>query len=143
MALKDRAIERSPIKAPAMNISLGTIGVLSLGTVLTAWKQGFEFLFDTSTPGVRAAVLIATIAAIAVVASVDMLARALAVRIDHSSVLTLGRGWPGTVVKPGPDEDGYSIVALRAGAGGTEYLLVKDGEGPQWRTEDQVKVNGT
>ena len=144
MALRDRALERSPIKAPAMNISLGTIGVLSLGTVLSTWKEAFEFVFgDATTPNIRAAVLIATIAGIAVVASVDMLARALSVRIDHSNVLTFAKGWPSTLVKAGPDEDGFAIVAVRAGDSGAEYLLVKDGEGPQWHREDTVKPGST
>src|SRR3712207_3426268 len=68
--LANRGGPAAPIKAPAMNITLGTAGTLGLGAVLTAWHNGFEFIFGKNAPNdVRKDVLIATIFAIVIVAS--------------------------------------------------------------------------
>jgi hypothetical protein len=136
-ALRYRAIERSPVKAPAFNVTLGTVGVLSLGTVLVVWREGFEYLFfgqEGVSPAVRASVLIATIAAIVVVVSVDMLARAIAVRGEVQHVVAMPRGWTASVVKDGAVEAGYLVAAVRAGDNGSEVLLVRDGEAPTWHS---------
>lgn len=139
--LRDRAIAESPIKAPAMNITLGSVGVLSLGTALTAWDEAFRFIFgDQSTPTIRAAVLIATLAGIAIVVSADMLSRAMAVRVTDRQVVPAGRGWSASVARTGTDEAGFAVAALRAGTDGVEYLLVKDGTAPAWFSEASVSL---
>jgi hypothetical protein len=140
MALKNRAIDRAAIKAPALNISLGSIGVLSLATALTAWKNGFEFLFERSTPGVRAAVLIATLGVIAIIVAADMLARAIATRKDSMHVVPMGKGWTASIVQAGADDPGYTVAAVRAGATGTECLLVKAGQAPTWHASDKIAL---
>ncbi len=135
-ALSDRKIERSPIKAPAMNITLGTAGALSLGATLTVWKDAFEFLFGDNAPyGTRAAVLIATIAAIVLLAAADMLARAIATRRDVRHVMAMGQGWTASIHKPEADESGFTVAAVRASDAASsdpEYLLIKAGTAPAW-----------
>ena len=142
-ALSQRQVAQSPIKAPAMNITLGTAGVLSLGAVLTAWKDAFEYIFGANVSnGVRAAVLIAVIAAVVVIAAVDMLARAIATRRDPHHVLTLGEGWTASVQKEGADETGFTVAAARVGDAPSEaeYLLLKDGKAPTWHRATTVTL---
>ena len=142
--LRDRAIGVSPIKAPAMNITLGSVGVLSLSTALTAWDEGFRFIFgDQSAPGIRATVLVATLAGIAVVVSVDMLSRALAVRGDDRQVVPAGRGWTASVKRDGTAPEEFQVAALRSGSDGVEYLLLKSGEVPAWFSESSVLLTAS
>jgi hypothetical protein len=141
--LARRAIAVSPIKAPAMNITLGSIGVLSLATVLTVWKEAFEYLFGNAALGIRRDVLIATMAAIVTIAAVDMLARAIASRNDNEHVVPWGGGWTASIAQAGLDKQGYVVAGLRARASAPEsieYLLVKDGEAPLWHSAASVHL---
>jgi hypothetical protein len=105
--LRNRAVDVSPVKAPAMNITLGSAGVLSLAAVLTVWKDAFEFLFGTAArDGIRAAILIATIAAIVLVASADMFARAIAARQDPWHIVPWAKGWTATIIQAGRGRNG-------------------------------------
>ncbi len=146
-SLRNRAVQVSPIKAPAMNITLGTAGVLSLAAVLTAWKKGFEFIFGDSGDvpfGVREGVLIATIAAIVVVAAADMLARAIAARRDTTHVVPWSKGWKATWTKPEPSEGDFIVAGMRVAASNpdkVEYLLVKEDQAPSWRVAEEVVLD--
>lgn len=127
-----------------MNITLGSAGVLSLAAVLTTWKNAFEFLFDEgASNSVRAAVLIATIAAIVLVVSADMFSRSIAVRQDPTHIVPWARGWTATVFSPGEDKAGYIVAGMRARASSpedVEYLLVKEGEAPAWERSTEVRL---
>jgi hypothetical protein len=141
--LARRAIAVAPIKAPAMNITLGSIGTLALGTALTVWNDGFEYVFGDASDAIRRDVLIATIAAIVVIASVDMLARAIATRHDGHLIVPWGKGWTASVVQPGLDKSGYMVAGLRArdgSSGDVEYLLAKAGETPSWHRAEDVQL---
>lgn len=142
---RNRAVDVSPVKAPAMNITLGTAGTLSLAAVLTTWKNAFEFLFGTGAgDGTRAAVLIATIAAIVLIASADMFARAIAARQDARHIVPWAKGWTATIVKPGEDQSGYLVAAMRVRASSPddiEYLLVKEGESNSWERAEIVRLS--
>jgi hypothetical protein len=147
MGLKNRAVQIAPIKAPAMNITLGTAGVLSLAAVLTTWKKSFEFIFGDSgavPASVREGVLIATIVAIVFVAAADMVARAIAARQDATHVMPWTKGWSATWTKPEPREGGFIVAAMRVKASNPdkiEYLLVKEGAGPAWRPAPEVVLD--
>jgi uncharacterized membrane protein YeaQ/YmgE (transglycosylase-associated protein family) len=142
--LSDRAAETGHIKAPAMNITLGTAGALSLAAVLTAWNEAFDFIFGEGEKvpfNVREGVLIATIGAIVLVAAADMLARAIAARGDPTHVVPWGAGWKGTWTQPEPSEGGYLVAGMRIRASDpneVEYLLVKEDKAPAWRQAKQV-----
>lgn len=142
--LANRAVKRSPIKAPAMNITLGTGGVLSLGAALTTWKESFEFLFEVPpTDAIRAQVLIATIAAIVVVAAADMFSRAISARQDPHHVLPWGAGWTAAISQPEADDPGYIVAGMRTRASqpdAVEYLLVKAGSAPVWKRAADVTL---
>jgi hypothetical protein len=85
--------------------------------------------------GVREGVLIATIAAIVVVAAADMLARAIAARRDTTHIVPWGQGWKASWTKLKSDRNGFIVAGMRVAASnpdGVEYLLVKDGRPPTW-----------
>lgn len=141
--LAKRAIGVSPIKAPAMNITLGSVGVLALGTALTTWQQAFESVFGDTSDGIRRDVMIATIAAIVVIAATDMFARAIASRGDHKFVVPWGKGWTASVANSGLDDAGYLVAGVRARSSAPEdmeYLLVKADEAPKWHRSANVKL---
>jgi hypothetical protein len=142
--LRNRAVDVSPVKAPAMNITLGSAGVLSLAAVLTVWKDAFEFLFGADArPGIRAAILIATIAAIVLIASSDMFARAIATRQDPWHVVPWAKGWTATIIGPGEDETGFIVAGMRVRASSpedVEYLLAKEGEATRWEGAEVVRL---
>jgi hypothetical protein len=142
--LSNRAAETGHIKAPAMNITLGSAGVLSLAAALTAWNEAFDFIFgeEAKVPfTVREGVLIATIGAIVLVAAADMLARAIAARGDPTHVVPWGRGWKATWTQPEPSEGGFLVAGMRVRASNpneVEYLLIRDDQAPAWRQAKQV-----
>jgi hypothetical protein len=146
-ALSERAAESGVIKAPAMNITLGSAGVLSLAAVLTAWKEGFDFIFGSDKPvsdTIRKDVLIATIAAIVAVAAADMIARAIAARSDPTHIVPWAQGWTATWTAPNPDKNDYLVAGMRVRASNpneVEYLLIKEGEGPDWRLGKDVVLH--
>jgi hypothetical protein len=143
-ALANRAADIAVIKAPVLNVSLGSLGVISLGAVLTWWKSAFEFLFGASaSTGVRETVLVASIAAFVVVVAADMIARAIATHYDVTHVVPWGKGWEASWIKPGADEDGFIVAGMRVSASNpdaVEYLLVKSGDASVWRAAKEVKL---
>jgi hypothetical protein len=143
-ALSERAAQTSLIKAPAMNITLGSAGVLSLAAVLTAWKEAFDFIFGADKPvsdTIRKDLLIATIAAIVVVAAADMIARAVAARGDPTHIMPWAKGWKATWTGAEPHESGYLLAGMRVRASNpdeVEYLLVNGDKGPAWHRASDV-----
>lgn len=141
--LARRAEDTAQIKAPAMNITLGSIGFLSLAAALTTWQNAFEFLFGKdASDNVRAAVLIATIAAVVIVAAADMLSRALAARGENRYIAPWAKGWTARLITGGEDEPGFVVAGMRVSASNPdkiEYLVVKDGES-KWRPASKVTL---
>ncbi len=142
--LNQRAADTGHIKAPALNITLGTAGTLSLAAVLTAWKEAFDFIFGDEKPvpyGVREGVLIATIGAVVLVAAADMLARAIAARGDPTHIVPWAKDWKATWTLPDPDEGSYSVAGMRVRTSNpdeVEYLLIKEGKAPAWHRAEEV-----
>ena len=134
----------APIKAPAMNITLGSVGTISLAAVLTAWKGAIDYLFGTTLdPQTRARLLMVTVLAIVVVVSVDMLARAIASRGQRSEAAPVADGWSASVSGPGLDAKAFTVVAVRsnpASVGGMDLLLWKAGAGSAWHRSEDVAV---
>jgi hypothetical protein len=131
---KDRAKQGSPIKAPALNITLFSGVTLSLGAVLTRWQGLFEELFgykQAENPGAAAAIFASLVLAIGLIVAGDLLARGIASsRVGDTA--TVPMGWSATLVTTGADETGYSVAAVRATAGGAEYLVVRSEREPIW-----------
>jgi hypothetical protein len=142
--LEERASGTAQIKAPSMNITLGSATVLSLAAALTAWKESFDFIFgeEEKVPfGVREGVLIATIAAVVLIVAADMLARAIAARGDATHIVPWGKDWKATRTNGGAQENGFLVAGMRVGTANpdaVEYLLVKEGESPSWRRASEV-----
>ncbi len=140
--IANRGAKTGVIKAPVMNVSLGAAGVISLGAALTWWKAAFEFLFGEHVgTGVRETVLVASIAAFVLVLAVDMLARAYATRNDPTHIVPWGKGWEASWIKPGADPGGFIVAGMRVKASNpddVEYLLVKTGDAPVWRSAKEV-----
>ena len=139
--LRERAIDVSPVKAPAMNITLGSTGVLALAAVLTTWKEAFDYLFGTeASDGIRATILVA---AIVVVVAADMFSRSIAARQDETHVVPWAKGWKATVIGTGEDKTDFLAAGMRVRASSpedVEYLLVKTGEAPAWERAESVRL---
>src|SRR5437899_688898 len=94
MTKRKEELKAAPVKAPAFRITLGSLGAFSLTAAVTAWKKAFEEIFGAhASSSIRETILVATIAAVVIVASSDMFARAIAVRHDLHVVAPWARGW--------------------------------------------------
>jgi len=135
----------APIKAPAMNITLGSVGTISLAAVLTTWDQAFKFLFGTDpAPEIRERIFIVTLAAVVIIVVADMLARAIASRGERSGAVPMADGWKAILVTEGEDEGGFVAVASRdngANLGGVDVLLWKEGKGATWHRSETVRLS--
>ena len=144
MTKRKKEIQAAPVKAPAFMITLGSVGAFSLTAAVTAWKKAFEEIFGAHvSSSVRETILVASIAAIVVVASSDMFARAIAVRHDARVVAPWAKGWHASISEAGPDATGYVVAAARVSAvnpNHIEYLLVKDGAESQWQAATSVQL---
>lgn len=132
---KNRAKE-SPIKAPALNITLFSGATLSVGAIITFWQEAFSGLFGyepAANPGAAAAIFASLVVAIGLIVAADLVARGVASSRVSDSAST-PKGWKATLVKSGADDTGYTVAAARVASAGIEFLVVKDGESPSWRT---------
>lgn len=127
------------VKAPATNLTLGSAGAATLATLATAYNDTFHSIFgDTAGPDVKAAVLIAVIAAWALIAVADIFGRAISKAATErapattTAVMTM---LPIAVIATnldGKDRNGFLAVAVRGADGEEEVLLVKSGEPAAW-----------
>jgi hypothetical protein len=132
-AIRNRA-KGGPIKWPALNLTLYSGAVLSLGAILTLWHDAFESLFGykpEENPGPAAAIFISLVLAVALIYAADLLTRGIA-SSNPGQVAPLPKGWQATVIKDGQDETGYSAGAVRVAAGGLQVLLVKPDQPAEW-----------
>lgn len=150
----ERTATKKPeaIKSPATNLTLGTAGAATIATLVAAFNDSFDAIFgDTAGPSIKAAVLIAVIAAWAFVAVADMLSRAIAKAATETArgAELAARASSDLVLMPtavsatrlkGPDEPGFLAAALRSGDDGAELvMLVRAGKPPEWVERTEVE----
>lgn len=132
-AIRNRA-KGGPIKWPALNLTLYSGAVLSVGAILSFWHEAFEALFGykpEENPGPAAAIFVSLVLAVALIYAADLLTRGIA-SSNPGQAAPLPKGWQATVVKDGQDEAGYSAGAVRVAAGGLQVLIVKGDQPAEW-----------
>lgn len=145
-ALSDRASDvPGAVKAPATNLTLGSAIIAFLAVIGTAIEPVFEAVFpDGASDGIRAAVLIAVIAAWALIGVADIIMRGV------SQAATARSQWVMSPVESGitatrleaVDSPGWTVAAVRfplSTPEKTSYLLVKAGETPAWVDKEDVQ----
>jgi hypothetical protein len=123
------------VKSGAFRLTWISGTIAGIAGVVTVFNEQFIHIFgEHASDGVKASVLIAIIAAWALIAVADLLARA-------SSLVTAPKKMR---VKVTGDEDspGWTVAAIR-GADGAEadtlnFLIVKSGQAPKWVKQDEV-----
>jgi hypothetical protein len=116
--------------------------------VVTAFNENVVKIFgDHVSDGIKASILIAIIAAWAVIAVADLLARAITTSARLRSAPAAGMPAPsGMQVKltEGVDSEGWLVAAIRgtdgADDGALQLLVVKAGEKPKWIDQEGVVV---
>jgi hypothetical protein len=138
------AAEQAPIKSPATNVAMGSIFIAALTGVGLSFNDVFKNVFGVTpgeSPTTARAVFIAVVVALAVVLAADLIARAIASRpADLTNLAPMPEGWKASVTTAGADETGYIVAAQRISASGLEYLLVKEGKAPAWKTQAQITL---
>ncbi len=142
------------IKSPVTNLTLGTAGAATIATLVAAFNDSFEAIFGTTAgPGIKAAVLIAVIAAWALIAIADIFSRAIAKAATETArgAELAAKASANVVLMPtavrakrlkGPDEPGFLVAALRSGDNGADVvMLVKEGKPPEWVERDEVEFS--
>lgn len=148
------------IKSPATALTLGSAGAASLATLATVYNETFHSIFgDSAGASIKAAVLIAVIAAWALIAVADIVGRAIAKAATEraaglkaaAEVTASATSTPSTVILPttlaaknldGADETGFLAVATRIVDGKNEVMLIKDACTPVWVRYDKVEFPG-
>jgi hypothetical protein len=134
------------VKAGAFRLTWVSGAIGGIGTIIIAFNKGFTEIFgDSAGPGIKASVLIAIVAAWALIAVADLLARAITTAARLRSAPAAGIPAPdGMRVKliDGVDSEGWMAAAVRSVDGALELLVVKAGEKPKWVGQDGVVVEG-
>jgi len=138
------------VKAGAFRLTWISGAIGGIAGVVTVFNEQFIHIFgEHASDGVKASVLIAIIAAWALIAVADLLARAI------TAAAKLRREPPSPITAPkkmrvkvtaGEDSSGWMVAAIR-GADGIEsdalnFLVVKAGEAPKWVDQDEVVFEG-
>jgi hypothetical protein len=138
------------VKSGAFRLTWVSGALAGISALIVAFNKGFTEIFgDTAGAGIKASVLIAIIAAWAVIAVADLLARAITTSAKLRSAPAAGMPAPdGMQVKltDGVDSEGWLVAAVRGtdgvADGALELLVVKAGEKPKWVSQDGVVVEG-
>lgn len=121
------------VKAGAFRLTLGT----QLGAAIAALVTAINPIFgDTFRPGLKTAIIIASIAALAVIGAADVIARAWATCCSQPRMALAPKGVDVRYIPLSAEEEqGWTVVALRPkpdDRSSTEFLIVKHGHGPAW-----------
>lgn len=121
---------------PSGSLRITWLSAIAAGVVAAAalFTDSFfdELLGSDASPANRAAVFITVIAAWALIAVADVLARGYA-SARGVRVVTPPTGLPPATWTSGPHEPGFSIAAIRVtSAADPDYLIVKPGHPPRW-----------
>lgn len=140
--------QKDVVKSGAFRLTWvsGTIG--GLAAIVTVFNnQMLQIFGEDISPGTKASVLIAIIAAWAAIAVADLLARAIttAARLKQApSAITAPEGMRVKLTN-GVDAHGWMVAAIRrcddsAGAA-SEFLVVNSKEAPKWVKQDEVALD--
>ena len=126
------------IQSRSMRLTLGSAVGASIVALAAAIEPVFEAVFGgKATPGIRAAVLIAVIAAWTLVAVADLLAR------GYATAHTRLPGLKATIARA-TEESGFFAVDFRPAPndpGKVEMLLVKPGRKPEWIPASDIRID--
>jgi hypothetical protein len=136
------------VKSGAFRLTWVSGAIGGIGALIIAFNKGFTEIFgDEAGAGIKASVLIAIIAAWAVIAVADLLARAITTSARLRSAPAAGTPAPDgmqVTLTDGVDSPGWLVAAVRgtdgAADGDLELLVVKAGEKPRWVGQDGVLV---
>lgn len=121
------------VEAGAFRLTLGT----QVGAAIAALVVSLDPIFgDAFLSGQKTAIIIAAIAAFAVVTATDILARSWTSCCSRPQMALAPRGVDvRNTPRPAAEEPGWTVVAVRAKSAdpaSTEFLIVKQGEQPEW-----------
>jgi hypothetical protein len=144
-SITNRAADTAAIKAPALNLTLGTGFLTFLTSAAVIFNKTFKSIFGFEPgkyPTITKALLISVVAAFAAIAVADIIGRAIASGPrDITHLAPAPKDWKAAIVQPGADDTGYLVAGIRfSTTDRLEYLLVKAGQAPIWKTQDEVKL---
>jgi hypothetical protein len=125
------------VKAGALRLTLGT----QVGTAIAAVVTSVNPIFgDSFRPGLKTAIIIASIAAFTLVTVADVFARTWATVGSQPQIAVAPKGVNVRYIPVAANEEtGWTMVATRTKVGDPpiEFLIVKHGQAPLWaRPED-------
>jgi len=144
------------INARTLNLTLGSGFAAFLATAITVFNDSFKAIFGEDLSGAELArykvtVLVAVIAAFALIAVADLLARgwttASRTRADAQVAHYMIAAAPSNLKAKkteGVDLGGFTVAALRlkpSQPDAVEYLLVKTGAAPEWVAGKHVSLS--
>jgi hypothetical protein len=147
------------IKSPATTLTLGSAGAATIATLVTVFNESFDSIFgEGAGANIKAAVLIAIIAAWAIVAAADIVGRAVAkAATEHAAgrkaaAEVAAAATPSWSIMPtalaaknldGRDETGFLAVATRTVDGVEQVMLIKAATRPIWVPYEKVEFPGS
>jgi hypothetical protein len=139
------------IKARTLNLTRVSGLAAVIATAITVFNKSFKAIFGDKLTGVNLAnakltLVVAVIAAFALIAVADLIARAWATAAGGSFVIASAPGGLTATKTEGVDEPGYTVAAVRfkpTEPDAVEYLLVKAGEAPGWTVGSKLKLSGS
>jgi hypothetical protein len=145
MANPFAASESDAIEARTLNLTLFSGLAAAIASAIVAFNESFEAIFGDDLTGAELAhtklvLLVAVIAAFALIAVADMLARAWASSAKGGVIVTPVPGGPSAKTVDG---DGFTIAAMRVKPDApdeVEYLLVKADAEPTWAAGAKVRL---
>jgi hypothetical protein len=143
-ALSDRARDTAVIRAPITNLTIGASVTAFVASALVLWDDAYEKFFGFKPeqhPGVARAVIIAIIAAVTLMWIADVLAPRDRIRADGFALCT-GAGRLDCRHRPSrPRQEGLHRRRDPVTQGGAEFLLVKDGDAPEWKSLSAIDLH--
>lgn len=147
--------ESDAIKARTLNLTLGSGFAAFIASGVTVFNGSFKAIFGKNLSAnqlahTKTTVLVAVIAAFALIAAADLIARAWATAssepnkaiAEHYVVAAAPSGLRATKIRD-EDESGFTVAAVRfkpADPDAVEYLLVKSGSAPGWVAGKDLKL---
>jgi hypothetical protein len=129
------------VKAGALRLTLGT----QVGAAIAALVTALDPIFgDSFRPGLKTAIIIASIAAFALVTVADVFARTWATVATQPQIAVAPKGVNVRYIPVAANEEtGWAMVATRAKAGDPpiEFLIVKHGQAPTWAKPEDLGLS--
>lgn len=130
------------VKVGAFRLTLGT----QVAAAIVALVTGLDPIFgDTFRPGLKTAIIIAAVAAFALIAVADILARSWATCCTQPKLALAPQGISVShITKPSDQEAGWTAVAMRPkpdDPASAEFLVAKSGQSPEWVEAKNLKFS--